>query len=67
MTVNVADGCLHLDVSDNGVGGARLDGSGLVGLDDRVEALGGSLQVTSLPGHGTQITARIPLEPSLPP
>jgi signal transduction histidine kinase len=61
MTVSIADGFLRVDISDNGIGGASQRGSGLVGLNDRVEALGGSFQLTSPPGHGTQITARIPL------
>ena len=55
------DGLLRLDVSDDGVGGARTDGSGLVGLDDRVAALGGQLEVESPPGGGTRIAATLPL------
>jgi signal transduction histidine kinase len=62
VTVSRSDGHLCLDVSDDGVGGASLeDGSGLVGLTDRVEALGGSLELTSSRGRGTRLTARIPL------
>jgi signal transduction histidine kinase len=50
-------------IRDDGVGGAdRTRGSGLVGLADRVEALGGSLAVRSEPGHGTSVTARLPLD-----
>jgi signal transduction histidine kinase len=57
------DGSLVLSVRDDGVGGAdSARGSGLVGLDDRVEALGGSLRVDSRPGKGTTITAELPLE-----
>jgi signal transduction histidine kinase len=57
------DGRLVLSVRDDGVGGAdSARGSGLVGLDDRVEALGGSLRVDSRPGKGTTITAELPLE-----
>ena len=37
------DGMLHVEVQDHGVGGARPDESGLLGLDDRVAALGGTL------------------------
>ena len=40
-------------------------GSGLVGLTDRVEALGGSIQVRSRVGDGTHITAELPLEREL--
>jgi glucose-6-phosphate-specific signal transduction histidine kinase len=37
-------------------------GSGLVGLSERIEALGGSIQIESRPGHGTTITVDLPLE-----
>ncbi len=58
---------LLLSVRDDGVGGANtVRGSGLVGLIDRVEALGGSIRVSSRPGEGTQITAELPLELGLP-
>src|SRR6266511_1194231 len=57
------DGSLVLSVGDEGVGGADPGrGSGLVGLTDRVEALGGSISVHSPEGNGTQITAELPLE-----
>jgi PAS domain S-box-containing protein len=57
------DQSLVLSVRDDGVGGAdTARGSGLVGLLDRVEALGGSIRVDSRPGKGTQITAELPLE-----
>lgn len=55
-------GRLTLEVRDDGAGGASLDGgSGLRGLRDRVEALGGSLEVVSPPGGGTRLTASIPV------
>jgi GAF domain-containing protein len=58
---------LFLAVRDDGVGGAdAARGSGLVGLTDRVEALGGSIRVSSRPGEGTQVTAELPLELELP-
>jgi signal transduction histidine kinase len=57
------DGSLLLSVRDDGVGGAdAARGSGIVGINDRVEALGGSLRVDSSPGEGTQIVAQLPLE-----
>jgi signal transduction histidine kinase len=57
------DGNLLLSVRDDGVGGAdAARGSGIVGLNDRVEALGGSLRVDSSPGEGTQIVAQLPLD-----
>jgi len=53
---------LHVEVADDGVGGADASaGSGLRGLDDRVQAFGGSLRVISPPGQGTQILAELPL------
>ena len=56
------DGLLVVEVSDDGVGGADADkGSGLRGLSDRVEALGGRLRVSSDPGHGTTVRAELPL------
>jgi signal transduction histidine kinase len=57
----VQDGVLHLDVRDDGIGGARLDGTGLIGLNDRVVAVGGRLRVESPPGQGTRIAATLPL------
>jgi signal transduction histidine kinase len=57
----VENGALRVDVRDDGAGGARPDGSGLVGLSDRVEALGGRLQIDSAPGRGTWIAATLPL------
>lgn len=52
---------LEVLVADDGVGGARLaGGSGLSGLRDRVDAVGGHLSVTSDPGRGTRIVAELP-------
>src|SRR5262249_50203676 len=54
-----------LSIGDDGVGGAdAARGSGLVGLADRVEALGGSFRFTSRPGEGSQIAAEVPRAPS---
>ena len=61
------DGVLVVEVSDDGVGGADAEGgTGLRGLSDRVEALGGRLRVTSEPGCGTTVRAELPVraEPS---
>jgi signal transduction histidine kinase len=53
---------LLVEVADDGVGGAVIGtGSGLVGLADRVEALGGRLDVDSPSGRGTRVTAELPL------
>jgi len=56
------DASVRISIRDDGVGGADLAlGSGLVGLRDRVEALGGSIEIESPPGAGTLITAELPL------
>jgi signal transduction histidine kinase len=47
-------------VADAGPGGADIHGNGLVGMRQRVEALNGTLTVTSPPGHGTTIWAVLP-------
>ena len=58
------NGVVRLSITDDGVGGADPEaGSGLVGLKDRVEALGGDLRISSAPGHGTALHATIPIEP----
>src|SRR5829696_9204727 len=62
VAVSAQDGHVTVEVSDDGVGGAALDGgSGIQGLADRVGALSGSLAVDSPPGVGTRVTAVIPL------
>jgi signal transduction histidine kinase len=63
VAVSVAGTADAVDVriSDDGRGGASLAGSGLLGLRDRVEALGGRLAVRSPPGGGTHIEARLPV------
>ena len=60
--VGASEGTLVLEVSDDGRGGATAGGgSGLIGLNDRVEALRGRLTVTSPPGAGTTLRAEFPL------
>jgi signal transduction histidine kinase len=57
----VADGALQLVVVDDGSGGATIgQGSGLVGLTNRVEAQGGTLLIHSPVGAGTRIEVEIP-------
>jgi signal transduction histidine kinase len=52
---------LSLEIADDGIGGAGLgSGSGLRGLSDRVEAIGGRLTISSPPGRGTTVRAEIP-------
>jgi len=61
IIVRAAAGVAHLEISDDGVGGADpVSGSGLRGLADRVEALGGSLFVDSPSGRGTRLVAELP-------
>jgi signal transduction histidine kinase len=63
MTLIVRDHRLIVDVSDDGVGGADPgSGSGLAGLADRIDALGGHLVVQSPTGAGTRLTAELPLD-----
>jgi signal transduction histidine kinase len=62
VTVATDDRMLHVDIRDDGVGGADArQGSGLRGLADRVIALGGELRVDSPAGHGTVVRASIPI------
>jgi PAS domain S-box-containing protein len=61
VTVRHRDGWLELTVSDDGRGGADPStGSGLTGLVDRVEAIGGTMQIASPQGAGTAITVKLP-------
>ena len=54
-------GSLRIEVTDDGIGGARLDaGSGLSGLKDRVDVVGGQLTVISTPEAGTRVVATLP-------
>ena len=53
---------LLVEVADDGVGGAdHSKGSGLLGLEDRVAAIGGRLHVESVPGQGTSVRADVPV------
>jgi PAS domain S-box-containing protein len=58
---SLEDHRLVVEVADNGIGGADDEGSGLRGLADRVEALGGRLSLESPPGEGTRLLAEIPV------
>jgi signal transduction histidine kinase len=65
VELEARDTTLRLAIRDDGVGGANPGrGSGLVGLRDRIEALGGRLAVTSPVGRGTSLLIEIPLQPA---
>jgi GAF domain-containing protein len=68
VDVQMTDGTLQLSIRDDGVGGADPSrGSGLTGLKDRIEALGGRIHIDSALGSGTHIEVEIPIrdEPDL--
>jgi signal transduction histidine kinase len=63
VDVEAGDGALGVSIRDDGVGGAAPGkGSGLLGLKDRVNALGGEIEVDSPSGGGTSLRVRIPTE-----
>src|SRR5262249_16569185 len=63
IDISGADSVLRVAVADDGVGGAQIGrGSGLEGLVDRVEALGGRLEIDSPPAGGTRILAVLPMD-----
>jgi signal transduction histidine kinase len=63
VELDANDAIARLAIRDDGVGGADpRQGSGLVGLSDRIEALGGTLEVTSPTGNGTTLLIQIPVE-----
>jgi signal transduction histidine kinase len=63
VSVEAAAGSLRLSIEDDGVGGVDTgNGSGLIGLTDRVEAIGGRMTVCSRPGQGTSLFVTIPLD-----
>jgi PAS domain S-box-containing protein len=67
VELDTHDAIARLAIRDDGIGGAVVgQGSGLVGLSDRIESLGGTLTVSSQPGHGTQIRAEMPLSAGTP-
>jgi signal transduction histidine kinase len=61
VIARVEDRTLRVEVHDDGVGGARPDGTGLVGMADRQAVIDGRLRVESPIGGGTLVSADIPL------
>jgi PAS domain S-box-containing protein len=61
VTASVEDGMLYVTVRDDGIGGADPGGHGLVGIADRVMALGGRFDIESPAGGGTLLAAELPL------
>jgi signal transduction histidine kinase len=61
VIASVNEGSLSIEVQDNGTGGADPNGHGLVGIHDRVTALGGRLEVGRPAGGGTLLAATLPL------
>lgn len=63
VAAHVDDTNLYLSIGDDGVGGADAgNGSGLIGLKDRVEAVSGQFKVVSRPGNGTSLAVTIPVD-----
>lgn len=61
VSIREDSGRLHIEIADDGKGGADpAQGSGIIGLRDRVSAIGGRLSVVSPPGGGTVVTAELP-------
>jgi signal transduction histidine kinase len=61
VRATVENEILHIEICDDGIGGADPDGHGLLGIGDRVTARGGQLKTESPPGGGTLIAATLPL------
>jgi signal transduction histidine kinase len=67
VEIRAGDGCLHVSVCDDGNGfdsHAETDGFGLHSMHERTELLGGTLNIKSTPGRGTQIAADFPRRPA---
>jgi len=64
VRTSVRDRIVHVEVQDDGIGGADPTGQGLVGMADRVTALGGRFTIESPAGDGTLVAATLPLSSS---
>jgi signal transduction histidine kinase len=63
ISIRASAGRLHMEIADDGVGGVDGRGAGLRGLVDRVEAVGGTVDIVSRRGAGTRLTIDAPLDP----
>ena len=61
VAAHLVDGRLRIQVADDGVGGADPDGSGFLGLGDRLAVHDGTLSVESAAEGGTRLVAEIPI------
>ena len=65
VSAHSRDGRLQVSVRDDGRGGADpAHGTGLIGLTDRIEALGGTISIHSPSGEGTTLTFELPVAPT---
>jgi signal transduction histidine kinase len=63
VSLKLDAGMVQVLIQDDGTGGAGTSGgSGILGLRDRVEALGGTMELVSPPGEGTSISVAMPVE-----
>ena len=64
VRLSAANGSLDFEVQDDGAGfdaATTPTGSGLTNMTDRIDALGGTLELTSAPGKGTKVTGSLPI------
>jgi signal transduction histidine kinase len=66
VEIRAEGACVQLVVADDGVGfdpeaGRDRLSLGLIGMQERVALVGGSFEIESVPGHGTEVRARIPV------
>jgi signal transduction histidine kinase len=67
LQVDWSDGALVVSIRDDGIGGVDASrGSGIIGLRDRVHALGGTITILSPPGEGTTLHVRLPADRGAP-